>query len=354
LETNILAQARHGRLLAATIASALIVAVAAPRQSYGARLRPQSAARADANRVVTDEMGRKVKVPTDVKRIVTLAPNLTETVYALGLAEKLAGDTDFCDTPAEAKSKPHVGNPQSPSLEAIVALHPDLVLAADSINRVETADALQRMGIPVYTIAGDTQTVLAIVDSIGKMAELLGAPEQGFELAAKMRERLDALHARLSERPAIHVLFVVWTDPLITIGQNTFIADALRWAGAESVVLSKRNWPQISVEEVVRLQPDYIVFTSNHGGAGAAELADLRSRPAWRNLDAVEMGHVVDISDEALRPAPGLIDAIEQLARVVHPEAFTEKADIRNSKHETRFASDAATDFERRCEPCAR
>ena len=91
------------------------------------------------------------KIPAEVKRIVTLAPNLTETVYALGLEDRLAGDTNFCDTPAAAKSKPHVGDPQNPSLEAIVALHPDLVLATTSINRLETADALKRLGIAVYT-----------------------------------------------------------------------------------------------------------------------------------------------------------------------------------------------------------
>jgi len=118
------------------------------------------------------------------------------------------------------------------------------------------------------------------------------------------------------------VLFVVWLDPLITIGQNTFIADALRWAGAESVVLSKQNWPQISIEEVVRLQPDYIVFASTHQESGATELADLRARPVWRDLDAVQLGHVVNLNEEAIRPSPGLVDAIEQLAHNVHPEAF--------------------------------
>jgi iron complex transport system substrate-binding protein len=318
-----LVRACHHRILTATIVVALITATS-PNPSPAARFTPQSAAQSDANRVVTDDVGRKVKIPAEVKRIVTLAPNLTETVYALGLEDRLAGDTDLCDTPLEAKSKPHVGNPQSPSLEAIVALRPDLVLATTSINRLETADALERMGIAVYTSNGDNQTVLAMLDSISRMAELMGAQQQGMELVAKLRARLDALHARLNDTPPVHVLFVVWADPLITIGQNTFIADALRWAGAESVVLSKQNWPQLSVEEVVRLQPDYIVFTSDHGGAGPAELADLRSRPAWRDLDAVEMGHVVEMSEEALRPSPGLIAAIEQLARDVHPEAFAE------------------------------
>ena len=148
-------------------------------------------------------------------------------------------------------------------------------------------------------------------------------------LVAKLQGRLDALQARLADRPLVHVLFVVWEDPLITIGQNTFIADALRFAGAESVVLSKQNWPHVSMEEIVRLQPDYIVLTPNHNGpngesSGAeSELNDLRARPVWKDLQAVQLGNVVVAGDDALRPSPGLVDAIEKLAHELHPEVFS-------------------------------
>lgn len=336
------------------VAAGALISSAAPRAFAARRLSERFPAQGDAQRAVTDEAGRRVRMPAEVKRIVTLAPNLTETVYALGLGDRLAGDTDWCDTPADAKRKPHVGNPQNPSLEAIVALHPDLVLATTSINRVETADALERLGIAVYTSAGDTQTVLGMLDSIARMAELIGAGQHGVELVGQMRQRLDVLHARLADRPLVHVLFVVWDQPLITIGQNTFIADALRWAGAESVVLSKQNWPQLSIEEVVRLQPDYIVFTGGHAGTAATELADLRSRSVWRDLDAVEMGHVVDVSEEAVRPSPGLVDAIEDLARKLHPEAFAEKNGMRKSKIAMRFVPGFMGDAARECNPCAR
>ena len=351
-----MARAASRRAIIAAIAAALIL-VATPRASasprYVARASSQVPATAPG-RVVTDDVGRRVAVSAEVKRIVTLAPNLTEIVYTLGLGDKLAGDTDYCDNPPEAKSKPHVGMPQNPSLEAIVALHPDLVLAADSINRVDTADALARLGIAVYTMGGDTMTVLKLLDSIGRVAELAGAGPRGTELVASLRKRLDALHARLGDRPMAHVLFVVWEEPLLTIGQNTFIADALRWAGAESVVLSKRNWPQISIEEVVRLQPDYIVFAGSHGETAATELADLRSRPVWRDLDAVVVGHVVNLDEESIRPSPGLVDAIEQLARDVHPEAFSDKSENRNSESEARFAFDRAAGSVMERVSCAR
>jgi iron complex transport system substrate-binding protein len=306
----------------------LAIAVAAALFSFGAlgaaaaRFSSRDGVQATQTRVVIDEVGRRVMMPGQVNRIVTLAPNLTETVYALGLEGKLVGDTDVCDTPTAAKQKPHVGDPQNPSLEAIVALRPDLVLATTSINREETADALARLGIAVYTT--DSHTVRGTLDSIAHIADVAGAADQGAALVARLQSRLDVLHARLADLPMVHVLFVVWEDPLITIGQNTFIADALRWAGAESIVLSDNNWPQLSLEEVVRLEPDYIVFTSGHAGAAASEVADLRAKSVWRDLDAVEQGHVVDVSEEALRPAPGLVDAIEQLAHEVHPEAFAQ------------------------------
>jgi iron complex transport system substrate-binding protein len=274
----------------------------------------------NASRNVTDEVGRAIVVPAEVKRVVSLAPNLTETVYALGLDGLLVGDTNLCTVPEAAKSKPHVGDPQNPSIEAIVALHPDLVLATTSINRVETADALKRLGIAVYT--SDPRTVRGMLDSTAHMADVMGASHRGAELVGQLNQRLDALRARLGDKPMAHVLFIVWLEPLQSIGPSTFIADALRWAGAESVVTSPQSWPRISMEEVVRLQPEYIVFSQDDLGPAAHEIADLRSRPVWRDLDAVELGHVVNISEGIERPSPDLVDVIEQLARDLHPDAF--------------------------------
>lgn len=275
---------------------------------------------ARATRTVTDGVGRRVKIPATVDRIVSLAPNLTETLYALGLGDKLVGDTSYCDRPPAAKLKPHVGGPQNPSIEAIVALHPDLVFATTSINRRETVDALDRLGLSVYTT--DPRTVRRMIESFGHMADLAGAKSQGAALTADLNDRLDALHTRLENLPPVRVVFVVWLDPLQSVGRKTFIADALRWAGAESVVRTDQNWPLLSFEEVVRLQPDYLVFAASHTGEGAVTASDLRSRAVWKDLPAVQQDHIAIISDEIDRPAPALVGAIEQLAREVHPDAF--------------------------------
>jgi iron complex transport system substrate-binding protein len=285
----------------------------------------QRRAKASGGKTVTDETGRRVVVPPDVQRIVTLAPDLTETIYALGLEEHLVGDTEICDTPPAAKSKPHVGTPISPSLESVVALHPDLVLATTSINRRDSVDALRHLGLAVYTT--DPHTVEGMIKSIEQIAFLANAGEPGAALVAGLRSRLDALHARLADVPLVHVLFVVWEDPLITVGQNTFIADALRWAGGESVILSKQNWPRVGLETVVKLQPDYIVLTGDHQKAEGSDALELQTRPGWKNLRAVEQGHIAVIGAGVDRPAPGLVGAIEELARVLHPEAFREKSE---------------------------
>jgi ABC-type Fe3+-hydroxamate transport system substrate-binding protein len=315
----------------------------------------QTAANKRATKLVTDETGRRMAIPLNVQRVVSLAPNLTETIYALGLDAKLAGDTTYCDIPPAAKEKPHIGSAQEPSLEAIVALHPDLVLATTSINRAETADALLKIGVPVYT--SDPHTMADMLSSTATMADLLGASEQGAMLVAALQKRLDALRTALQDRPMAHVLFVVWEDPLISIGQNTFIADALRWAGAESIIVATQNWPQVSMEEVVRLQPDYIVLTSDHLAAETHEhLNNLLDRPTWRELRAVELGRVVMASDEFTRPSPGLVDAIEALAHELHPEVFAAKAENRKVKMENgaRFYAAVATESFKGCGTCAR
>jgi len=308
-------------MLARWRGAAKVLAVALMAGALAVAGGADAAQNSSAGRVVIDGYGRKVTIPAQVNRIVSLAPNLTETVYALGLGDKLAGDTNDCDKPPAAKSKPHVGQEEDPSLEAIVALRPDLVLAS-SVDTAQTVDALARLGIPVYTT--NPQTVLQTLESVQQIADMAGAQQQGQALVAQLRQRLDALQARLADRPLAHVLFVIWDDPLMSIGQHTFIADALRWAGAESVVLSQQDWPQISMEEVLRLQPEYIVWAAHLEGS-QQQLENLRARPVWRDLDAVEDGHVVDVSEEALRPAPGLVDVIEELAHEMHPNAFRDK-----------------------------
>ena len=274
----------------------------------------------ESYRQVTDEIGRTIRVPQTIHRIVSLAPNLTETIYALGLQDHLVGDTDYCDFPPEAQQKPKVGGDVNPSIEVIAALHPDLVLVTKNLNRLETVQALADIGIPSY--ATDPHSVESIVASIARLADLLGAPDAGGALTAALEHQLSVLHERVASLPPRRVLFIVWTEPLISTGKDTFIADALRQAGALSVIDSSQNWPQVNLEEVVRLQPEFLIFVESHSGALPHTEDALADLPGWRLLNAVRNHRYATISDAINRPAPRLISAVEDLARQLHPEAF--------------------------------
>ena len=295
---------------------------------------------------MTDEVGRRVAVPTEVRRIVTLAPNLTEIVYALGAQDRLVGVSAYSDNPPAAKAKPNIGMPVNPSLEAVVGARPDIVLATTSINFAKTVDALARLGIAVYTT--NPHTVEGTLRSIADIGAVIGAAPQADALVANLRERLDALKTKLKDTDPSRVLFVVWENPLISIGDNTFIADALRWAGAESAIHTKQNWPQISMEEVVKLNPDFIIYAEGHMSAKddanvdasadiraaiAQHLDELRSQSAWQELAAVRDGRVAVVSEEVEVPAPGLIDTIEQLARELHPDLFAREGESHARDH---------------------
>ena len=272
-------------------------------------------------REVTDETGRTIRIPQTIHRIVSLAPSLTETVYALGLQDRLVGDTDYCDFPPDAQRKPKVGNLTNPSIETIASLHPDVVLVT-KINRLETVHALETLGIPSYAM--DPHTVDAILTSTQRLSEILGAPDSGLALNQNLEHRLADLHERLASLPPRRVLFVVWPEPLMSIGKDTFIADAIEHAGGVSVVDSSQSWPQVNLEEVVKLQPEFLIFTPSHSQSSVTQDA-LSQLPGWRLLDAVRGRRFITISDAVNRPAPGVVSAVEELARHLHPEAFAEK-----------------------------
>jgi iron complex transport system substrate-binding protein len=298
---------------------AVLLLGAAPVRGQSSTPAPPSPT-APAMHEVVDEAGRTVRVPLLPSRIVSLAPSLTETLYALGVQDRLVGDTDYCDYPPDAQKKRKVGGIVNPNLEEIAALHPDLVLVTKEINRLETVRALDTLGIPAY--ATHAHNVDDILSTTQKLAEILGVPEAGKSLAADLQARLAALHARLEALPPSRVLFIVWTRPLISVGENTFIADALRRADATSIVDATQDWPQMNLEEVVRLQPDYLVFAASHSESAARDFESLSVLPGWKLLDAVRNRRFAVISDAVNRPAPRIVSAIEDLARQLHPTAF--------------------------------
>ena len=293
--------------------------------SLRAQTPPSNSPASPLYREVIDEAGRTVRVPQPVQRIVSLAPSLTETIYALGLQDRLVGDTDYCDYPPDAQKKTKVGGAINPSLEQIVALRPDLVLVTKGLNLLETVHSLDSLGISSY--GTDPHNVRDIISSTEHLAQVLGVPEAGSSVGADLERHLADLQRRLNGLSTRRVLFIVWSDPLISVGKHTFIADAMRLAGGTSIVDSEQDWPQMSLEEVVRLQPDFLVFAASHSEVGQNDFDVLAERPGWRGLEAVRNRRFAVISDAVNRPAPRIITAIEDLARQLHPEAFAVRPD---------------------------
>jgi len=303
--------------MSATAFLLLLLTTAAPVQT-----RNQTSS-APALREVTDETGRAVKVPAQIGRIVSLAPSLTETVYALGLQDKLVGDTEYCDYPADAAKKHKVGGAINPNMEEIAALKPDVVLVVKSLNRLETVRALEQLGIPVYST--DPHSVIGVIESMKRLSDVLGAGNAGAKLERTLRERLAEIQSKLKDSPPKRVFFVVWTEPLQSIGKRTFIADLLTYCGATSVVDSQQDWPKFSLEETVRLEPEYLVFATNHSDNVKNEVEALAVKPGWSAMKAIKHRKIAVVSDAINRPGPRIVDAVEELARQIHPEVFAEK-----------------------------
>jgi len=302
--------------------SALAFLLAALTANLPVHARSQATA-APALREVTDETGRIVKLPAQVRRIVSLAPSLTETVYALGLQDRLVGDTDYCDYPPDAVKKHKVGGAINPNMEEIAALKPDVVLVVKSLNRLETVRALEQLGIPVYS--ADPHTVIRVIESMKRLSDVLGAGSAGAALEQKLRDRLAAVQAKLKNIAPNRVFFVVWTEPLQSVGQNTFIADLLKYCGATSVVESQQDWPKYSMEQAVRLQPEYLIFASSHSANVKNDVEALAVKPGWSALEAIQKRKIAIVSDAINRPGPRIVDAVEELARQIHPDVFAEK-----------------------------
>jgi iron complex transport system substrate-binding protein len=323
------ASARPYFRLAVAGAIAILLVCAVPSRAQSASpVTPAS----PSYREVTDETGRTVRIPQPVHRIVSLAPSLTETVYALGLQDSLVGDTDYCDYPPNAQKKTKVGGGINPSLEIIASLHPDLVLVTKSFNRLETVDSLANLGISSY--ATDPHTIDEIISSSKKLSDVLGAPAAGASIEKDLQRRLADLQKRLVSLSPKRVLFVVWTQPLISIGKDTFIADALRRAGAVSIVDSDQSWPQVSLEEIAHLQPDFLVFADSRSESAAPAVEMLATLPGWSIVDAVANRRFAVISEAVNRPAPRIVSAIEDLAHQLHPDAFVEKPEPAREKIE--------------------
>lgn len=268
---------------------------------------------------VTDQTGRQITLPAAPARIISLVPSVTEILYSIGAQDRLVGVTDFCDYPPEARRKPHVGGMLAPSLEGMVSLKPDLVVATSAGNRQETFDQLERLRIPVYAV--NPVTVADVLDLIGRLGRLTDRGAAADRTVTSLRERMRAVTARLEGRPRPRVLYVLWPDPLVVPGRGSLVSELIALAGGESVTTDGgEGYPRYSLEAALARNPEIIVLAS-HG----SERTPL-SRDKWerlRQVPAIAAGHLYTIDGNLThRYGPRIVEGLERLARVIHPEAF--------------------------------
>jgi len=258
-----------------------------------------------------DDRGVVVRLAAPPRRVVSLAPSLTEIVFLLGRERSLAGVTRFCNFPPEASALPKVGGVSDPDVERIVALSPDLVLCTTDGNPREKVRVLEEMGIPCFAVA--PQNLDAVFTTIERVGALLGAAERGRAEADTLRRRARkaSLAARGEEVDAPGVLFVVSTVPVIAAGEGTFMDELVRLAGGRNAAARfSGRYPRLSVEELVAARPD-VIFVA--GMAGVERFPPEITR--WKEVPAFRDGAVVTLDgDLVTRPGPRLVTALERIS----------------------------------------
>jgi len=268
-------------------------------------------------REVVDGLGHRIVLPAVPRRIVSLAPGVTGSLLALGFGDRLVGVSDFCRLPAGMAPVRRVGGMLNPSLETISALRPDLLIATTSGNDPNLAGQTAALGLPLYTL--HTPDIERALRSLADLASVLGDPGRGERLESQLRRRLEAVQERVRGLRPARVLFVVWGEPLLVPGGSSYLTDALSRAGGLSVTADAPSaWPTFDLESAIARRPEVILATMQN----RALVERLSRDPAWADVPAVRRGRVHVVSDALQEPGPGIVDGVEEAARLLHPEAF--------------------------------
>lgn len=267
---------------------------------------------------VQDEIGRILNISSSPQRIISLAPGITEILCALNLADKIVGVTSFCDWPDAARLKPRVGGFVNPSVETIVSLQPDLIIATADGNRQETVRQLEKIGLTVYVI--NPSDVKGILAGIRRLGEITGREKAAFELIQGLKARLDKIAAQTRGKDKPRVFFQIGIDPIITVGSKTLINEAIELAGgANTSSRSNVRYPRYSAESIISAAPEIVLFAPMSGDREFTAVKNF-----WRkfpDVPAVKNNRLFPIETDLIgRASPRIIEAIEQMALIFHPE----------------------------------
>jgi len=274
---------------------------------------------------MTDDSGTTISLNATPLRIVSLSPSNTEILAALGLTDRIVGLTDVCDYPPEVKNKTRIGGYSAISIEKVAAARPDLVIASD-LTPKETVGRLRDLGLPVVVVAPrNTSHMIRDIRLVGTMT---GSESRAEVLATNLSERIAAVLPCpfTTDRPT--VAHVVWHKPLYVSGNDTLQNDVITHAGGENAFAERGGWSTVSLEEFLMKNPD-IILVNGGGGMDSSKkdviLEVFMTNPQYASLSAVKNNHVYAVNADIIsRPGPRIVDATEQVARLIHPECFTQ------------------------------
>jgi len=271
---------------------------------------------------VTDQLGRTVSLESSPQKIISIAPANTEILFALDLGDRIVAVTDYCNYPPEAEEKPSVGGFSTPNIEQIVALSPDLVLAAP-IHKSQIVPQLEAKGIKVLVMAPKTlDEVAAAITLIGQVT---GVESNASALVDSLRKRIKAVTDKtggLSDEQRPSVLYIVWHDPLRASGLNTFHDELIKKAGGVNMTTGE-GYPGINLETVIQADPDVVLAGVGMGAGADAPLVFAREEPRLRDVSARKNNYVFGVDNDTCgRAGPRIVDALEEFARLIHPELF--------------------------------
>jgi iron complex transport system substrate-binding protein len=271
----------------------------------------------------TDQLGRAVTLVSNPQRIVSIAPSNTEILFALGLGERIVGVTKFCNYPPEATEKPEVGDFNSPNIEEVVAMAPDLILAAN-IHKDKVIPQLEAKGLTVFALS--PKTVDEVLEAITLIGKITGKDKAAADLVKNMRSRIKAVTdktGKLSEVQKPRVFYAVWHDPLMTAGSETFIDELIYKAGGINIAHDLKDYADISLETVIVANPEVMVAGVGMGEGEDLPLQFITKEERLQDTEARQNNRIYSINTDLVgRPGPRIVDALEEFARIIHPELF--------------------------------
>ncbi len=272
---------------------------------------------------ITDQLGRTVKLERTPQRIVSLAPSNTEILFALGLGDKVVGVTEYCDYPPEAQEKPKIGGFSTPNIEKVVALSPDLVLAAQRHEDL-IIPQLEQMGLAVFALK--LKTLDETLEAITLVGEITGKEKEASQLVEEMGKRIKAVTDKtdkLSEAERPRVFHLTWHDPLKTSGSGTLYNELIQKAGGMNIFSDVIDIQAVDFEALVARDPQVMIAGVGMGSGEDKPFQYLKTESRLKNTEAAKNGRIYGIDlDLSGRAGPRIVDGLELFARCIHPEIF--------------------------------